>query len=107
MIAFIANEFFIRNHIIKGSIFIFSDVLRTWKGFKDLSFLDEDILSMDILFIGTGKDYLPIDLTMRHSIDKCGIISEIYATPVACRAYNVTISGHRKAGALLSPIMEN
>jgi uncharacterized protein len=62
---------------------------------------------MDILFIGTGKDYLPIDQTLRNSIEKCGIISEIYATPVACRAYNVTISGHHKAGALLTPIMDN
>ena len=96
-----------KDQIIKGGIFIFSDVLRTWKGFKDLSFLDEDILSMDILFIGTEKDYLPIEQTLRNSIDKCGIISEIYSTPVACRAYNGTISGYHKVGALLTPIMDN
>ena len=101
------NFFRVKDQIIKGGIFIFSDILKTWKGFKDLSFLDEDILSIDILFIGTGKNYLPIDQTLRNSIDKYGIIHEIYSTPVACRAYNVTISGHRKAGALMTPIMEN
>ena len=29
---------------------------------------------------------------------------ECFSTPTACRAYNVTISSHRKAGALLMPI---
>ena len=105
--AYGANFFRVKDQIIKGGIFIFSDVLKTWEGFEDLSFLDENILSMDILFIGTGKDHLSINQVLKNSIDKCGIIFEIYSTPVACRAYNVTISGHRKAGALLSPMKDN
>ena len=35
---------------------------------------------------------------------KKNIIVECFSTPTACRAYNVTISSHRKAGALLMPI---
>jgi len=37
-------------------------------------------------------------------LNRNNIIVECFATPTACRAYNVTISSHRKAGALLMPI---
>ena len=59
---------------------------------------------MDIMFIGMGvKNKKPTSILNDFFIKK-NIIVECFSTPTACRAYNVTISSHRKAGALLMPI---
>ena len=42
-----------------------------------------------------------------NSIRALLVVLEVFSTPVACRAYNVTKSGHRKVGALLAPILGN
>ena len=92
---------------IHGGIFMFNQILLPWGGFDDLLFLEENVSDMEILFIGTGTRYELIPEAFRSTLKKSGIVPEILSTPVACRAYNVTISGHRKAGALLFPILKN
>ena len=101
------NFFRVGEKKIHGGIFVFSSILMPWQGFSDLLFLQEDISTMEILFIGTGKYHESIPQTLRNALKKNAIVPEIFSTSVACRAYNVTISGYRRAGALLFPILTN
>ena len=101
------NFFRICHKKVSGGIFVFSHIIRSWHGFKDFSFLEEDLSSMEMLFIGTGKNHNHIDKRFNSVLIDSGVILEVFSTPVACRAYNVTISGHRKVGALLAPILGN
>ncbi len=99
------NFFRIDKKKISGGVFVFYNILISWQGFKDLSFLKEDVSSMEILFIGTGKYCEPVDSDVETMVKSRGIVTEILPTPVACRAYNISISAYRKAGALLAPIL--
>ena len=101
------NFFRVGEKKIHGGIFVFSSILMPWQGFSDLLFLQEDISTMEILFIGTGKYHESIPQTLRNALKKNAIVPEIFSTSVACGAYNVTISGYRRAGALLFPILTN
>ena len=105
--AYGSNYFRVNDQILKGGIFVCLNILKLWKGYQDLSFLDKSISSMDILFIGSGKDHKPINENLKNILEKYRIGFEIFSTPVACRAYNITIANDRKAGALLSPIIKN
>ena len=98
------NFFRIRGEKINGGIFLYSEILKPWYGNEDLSFLKEDISSMEILFVGV-KEYNPqFQKILSKSLNTFGIFLEVLSIPVACSAYNVSISGHRKAGVLLEPI---
>tara|TARA_B100001094_G_C17458734_1_gene451794 strand:+ start:173 stop:526 length:354 start_codon:yes stop_codon:yes gene_type:complete len=98
------NFFRIRGEKINGGIFLYSEILMSWHGNEDLSFLKENISSMEILFIGV-KEYDPqFQKNLSKSLNKFGTFVEFFSIPVACRAYNVSISGHRKAGVLLEAI---
>ena len=101
------NFFRICHKKVRGGIFVFSHIIRSWHGFKDFSFLEEDLSSMEMLFLGTGKNHNHIDKSFNSVLIDNGVVFEVFSTPVACRAYNVTISGHRKVGALLTPILGN
>ena len=102
------NNFFrIRGEKITGGIFLYSQILKSWRGSKDLSFLEEDISSMEIMFIGLKEYELPLEKNLSSSLEALGLMIEVLSIPVACRAYNVSISGHRKAGVLLEPLVEN
>ena len=98
------NNFRINNKYYEGGIFIFTNIIIKWSGFNDFSFSKFDISDLDIMFIGMGvRNKKPINIFKDFFIKK-NIILECFSTPTACRAYNVTISSHRKAGALLMPI---
>ena len=98
------NFFRIRGEKINGGIFLYSEILKSWHGNGDLSFLKENISSMEILFIGV-KEYDPqFQENLSKSLNEFGTFVEVFSVPVACRAYNVSISGHRKAGVLLEAI---
>jgi len=56
------------------------------------------------MFIGMGVRNKKLINIFKDFFIKNNIIVECFSTPTACRAYNVTISSHRKAGALLMPI---
>ena len=101
------NYFRVGGKKICGGIFVFSSIVMPWQGFSDLLFLQKDVFTMEILFIGTGKHHQSIPQTLINTLKKHAIVPEIYSTSVACRAYNVTISGSRSAGALLLPILTN
>ena len=101
------NYFRVGGKKIRGGIFVFSSIVMPWQGFSDLLFLQKDVSTMEILFIGTGKHHQSIPQTLVNTLKKNEIVPEIFLTSVACRAYNVTISESRSAGALLFPILTN
>ena len=96
--------FRVNNKIYDTGIFIHPEGLKTWLGFKDLSFLDEGIFPAELLFIGTGGTQQTLTEEVTKYLNEKEVNFEIYTTPVACRAYNITISAHRNAGALLIPL---
>ena len=98
------NSFNINNNIYEGGIFLFSNIVSKWTGFQDFSFLENDIIDMEILFIGTGVKNQKLNKKFNDFLIKKNISFECFNTPTACRAFNITISSQRKAGALLMPI---
>ena len=98
------NNFKINNKYHEGGIFIFTNIICKWTGFNDFSFSKFDISDMEIIFIGMGDSDSKLDNRFNNFFNKKNIIVECFTTPTACRAYNVTISSQRKAGALLMPI---
>mgnify|MGYP001184581338 FL=1 len=98
------NFFRIRGEKINGGIFLYSEILKSWHGNEDLSFLKENISSMEILFIGVKEYDHQFQKNLSKSLNKFGTFVEVLSIPVACRAYNVSISSHRKAGVLLEAI---
>ena len=59
-------------------------------------------------FIKKVKNIIPVPLHLKFIVlfilTTFGIFLEVLSIPVACSAYNVSISGHRKAGVLLETI---
>ena len=98
------NNFKIDNKHYEGGIFIFSNIICKWNGFNDFSFSKFDISDMEIIFIGMGVCNNKLNNSFKDFFTKNNIIIECLTTPTACRAYNITISNQRKAGALLIPI---
>lgn len=98
------NNFKVNNKYHQGGIFIFTNIICKWSGFNDFSFSKLDISDMEIIFIGMGYSKSKLNSKINDFFIKKNIIVECFTTPTACRAYNVTISSQRKAGALLMPI---
>ena len=98
------NNFKIDDKFYKGGIFIFSNTISKWGGFEDFSFSKLDINVMEIIFIGTCVRNNKLNKRYKDFFIKKNITVECLTTPTACRAYNVTISSQRKAGALLIPL---
>ena len=98
------NNFKINNKYYEGGIFIFTNIICKWNGFNDFSFSKFDISDMEIIFIGMGDSDSKLNNRFNNFFNKKNITVECFNTPTACRAYNVTISSQRKAGALLMPI---
>ncbi|MXU65634.1 Mth938-like domain-containing protein [Oceanomicrobium pacificus] len=59
---------------------------------------------IDVLFLGTGSDLVPLDPETRAAFDDVQVGVEIMATPVACRTYNVLLSEGRRIAAALMPV---
>ena len=89
----------------KGSFFRIAIKGGGCSGFQyDFSFSKFDISDMEIIFIGMGVCNNKLNNSFKDFFTKNNIIIECLTTPTACRAYNITISNERKAGALLIPI---
>ena len=101
------NFFRIKGEIKNGGIFIFSKFVREWKGFNDLSPLQQDLSTMELLFIGSGNEQKEIDEKFKEYLTDNSLNFEVYSTPVACSAYNIMISEFHKVGALLLPVTDN
>ncbi len=98
------NSFKINNKIYKGGLFVFSKIILGWNGFSDFSFYKKNLSELEVLFIGTGVKNKKLNKKFYQFLINKNITMECFNTPTACRAYNITISSSRKAGALLMPI---
>ncbi|HEX2529189.1 MAG TPA: Mth938-like domain-containing protein [Geminicoccus sp.] len=60
---------------------------------------------VDVLILGTGKQFRMIDPRLRQALRKRGIVVECMATPAACRTFNVLLVEDRKVAAALLPVV--
>ena len=58
---------------------------------------------IDLLFVGTGRDPVPLADVLRRGLTDAGIRSEVLPTPGAASTYNVLLAeGRRVAAALIA-----
>ena len=82
------NFFRICHKKVRGGIFVFSHIIRSWHGFKDFSFLEEDLSSMEMLFIGTGKNHKHIDKSFNSVLIDNGLVLEVFSIKILLKIAN-------------------
>jgi uncharacterized protein len=94
----------------RGSILVLPDGIWAWPPAHP-SEIDEVSLaklfataaSVDLVFIGTGRDPFPLPEPLRRKLHDAGIRLEAHPTPAAASTYNVLFSeGRRVAAALIA-----
>ncbi len=75
-----------------------------WGGLSDEDTLLALADSIDVLFVGTGRDiaFLPQSLTER--LEQAGVGVEVMNSPSACRTYNVLLAEGRRVALAVLPV---
>lgn len=75
-----------------------------WGGLADEALLLEFAGQVDVLFIGTGAELVPLPAPLRQRLEEAGLGVEVMSTPAAARTYNVLLSEGRRIAAALLPL---
>ncbi|MEX0367547.1 MAG: Mth938-like domain-containing protein [Ruegeria sp.] len=75
-----------------------------WGGYSDAAPLLDLADTIDVLFIGTGKELSHIPADLRRTLEDAGLGVEIMNSPAACRTYNVLLSEGRRIALVLIPV---
>lgn len=102
-----AGFFRVNGEIFKCPIFVFGNDVNEWVCGDDIFNLSQDILSLkddlEILLIGTGKNFTILPPSRRKNLIGLGFTVDIMDTSSACRTYNVLASEGRRVAAVLMP----
>lgn len=72
-------------------------------GEKHIADIASSIPRPEIVLIGTGKQFQPMNLALKNQFRKLGISSDAMDTGAACRTFNVLLSEGRRVAAILFP----
>lgn len=75
-----------------------------WGGIADEAPLMGFAGAVDVLFIGTGSDLVPLPPALRRRLEEAGLGVEAMSSPSAARTYNVLLSEGRRIAAALVPV---
>lgn len=75
-----------------------------WAGLDDAEPLLAMAGSIDVLFIGTGKEIAHIPADLRQGLEQAGLGVEVMNSPAACRTYNVLLSEGRRIALAALPV---
>ncbi len=105
------NRFMVGKELIQGSIIINRDHVTSWlDGNNPLS---ENVLTSaltlippmcELLLLGMGKDFYPLDKACLALLRKQNIPFDLMATASAVHTYNITVAEGRNTVALLKAI---
>ena len=96
--------FRVGGEVFQGSIGVFPDGVTAWGGYDDTATLLAHAESVDVLFVGTGKDVAHVPAAFREVLEEAGMGVEAMASPAACRTYNVLLSEGRRVALALIPV---
>lgn len=87
-----------------GAVIVAGQGARPWGGLDDIAPLLELAASVDVLFLGMGKDIALPPRALSDALEAAGIMAEPMSSPSAARSYNVTLSEGRRVACALLPI---
>jgi uncharacterized protein len=93
----------IGGQVVEGPAIATATGARSWGGYGDLGPLLTLEGTVDVLFVGTGRQIAHPPEDLRTALEAVGIAVEAMDSPAAARTYNVLLSeGRRVAAALLT-----
>ncbi|MCL4105348.1 UNVERIFIED_CONTAM: hypothetical protein GTU68_055479 [Idotea baltica] len=93
--------FRIAGKVYEGDLLILPGGVSAWSGYDDPGAVVKVADQIDVLFVGTGAEIVPIPAAFRSVLEDAGLGVEIMNTPSACRTYNVLLSEGRRIGLAL------
>ncbi len=93
--------FRVGGNVIEGAIVVLPSGVASWGGYDDVATLLAAADSLDVMFIGTGREVAHVPAALRLALEEAGIGVEGMASPAACRTYNVLLSEGRRVGVAL------
>ena len=75
-----------------------------WKGMEDIEPLLGLSGQIDVLFLGTGAEIVPIQSEPKTKLEEAGLGVEVMSSPSAARTYNVLLSEGRRVALALLPV---
>ena len=92
----------------RGSLLCLSEAIVGWPpitaeglGLDDFALLLADPTGIELLLLGTGRDFVLPSQSLRSGLRDAGIRIESMDTGAACRTYNVLLAERRPVGAAL------
>ena len=87
-----------------GAVIVAGQGARPWGGLDDIAPLLELAASVDVLFLGMGKDIALPPRALSDALEAVGIMAEPMSSASAARSYNVTLSEGRRVACALLPV---
>lgn len=99
-----AGFFRIGGQVYQGAVLSSGTGTVAWNGLDDAETLLALADSVDVLFIGTGKEIAHIPADLRQRLEQSGLGVEVMNSPAACRTYNVLLSEGRRIALAALPV---
>lgn len=96
--------FRVGSEVMNGGVLILPGGVFPWAGLDDLAPILAQIGSLDVLFVGTGREIAHLPAAMREALEAAGVGVEAMNSPAACRTYNVLLSEGRRIGLAALPV---
>ena len=96
--------FRIGGEVIEGAVTLAPTGLRSWGGFEDLDAVLALAGRIDVLFVGTGGELVPLPKALTARLEAAGVGVEGMSTPSACRTYNVLLGEGRRVALAVLPV---
>lgn len=91
--------------VLRGPWLIWPGGHAPWGGIDDEAALLGFAGRVDVLFVGTGNELLPLAAPLRTRLEEAGLGVEVMSTPSAARTYNVLLSEARRIAVALLPVV--
>ena len=96
--------FRIGGQVIKGPVLATPNGTQTWGGYEDGAALIALVGTVDVIFLGTGREIVHIPDALRDEMEAVGLGVETMSSPAACRTYNVLLSEGRRIALAALPV---
>ncbi|MCF6445428.1 Mth938-like domain-containing protein [Nereida sp. MMG025] len=96
--------FRIGGEVFEGPTLVHPNGAGPWGGYEDLQALVALKESIDVVFVGTGKDIAHPPAAFKQALEAAGFGVEPMSSPSACRTYNVLVSEGRRIALALIPV---
>jgi len=96
--------FRIGGEVIHGPVLAGPEGTKTWRGYEDVSALEQLVGAVDVLFIGTGAEIAHLPDGMLARLESLGLGVETMSSPAACRTFNVLLSEGRRIAMAVIPV---